>query len=282
MMPSPFYRRSALKAFWRGAIGAAGIVVAVAAMAANSVHAQEIITVPTRAGVTQSVFLARVPESPAAVALLFPGDGGNIRLRTEDGEIRFGPNNFLVRSRGDFIKNGVVAVVFDVPSDQSGGMNDSFRLGDQHATDVAAVIAILKKRFPALPFFAVGTSRGTVSAASIGKRLPEQIAGTVLTSSVFLAGRRGGRQGLSGFDFSAIKTRLLFAHHTKDGCNETPYHGASALAGRFALISVYGGLPAQSPPCDALSEHGFLGRESETVEAIVNWMLDKPYKKEIH
>jgi len=272
MMPSLFYRITALKTYW---------LVALVTLAASTAWAQEIITVPTRAGVTQSVFVARAPESPVAVALLFPGAGGDIRLRTEDGEIRFGPNNFVVRARGDFVKHGVVAVVFDVPSDQRGGMDDTFRLGEQHTGDVAAVIAVLKKRFPALPFFAIGTSRGTVSAASIGKRLPDQLAGTVLTSSLLLPGRRGGQQGLSGFDFSAIKPRLLFAHHKQDGCVFTPYRSAAALESRYPLISVSGGSPAQSGPCDPFSEHGFFGRESETVEAIVNWMLEKPYKKEI-
>lgn len=252
------------------------------ALLATAASAQEIITLPTREGVTQSVFVARAPENPLAVALLFPGGGGNIRIRTEDGQIRFGPNNFVVRSRGEFVKHGAIAVVFDAPSDQSGGMNDTFRLSKQHATDVAAVIAELKKRYPTLPFFVVGFSRGTVSAASLGRHMPDKLAGTVLTASLFLAGNRGGQQGLSGFDFASIKPRLLFVHHKQDGCNYTPYRSALALAERYPLISVSGGLPAQSAPCEALSEHGFLGREGETVEAIVNWMLDKPYRKEIH
>ncbi len=260
----------------------AHLTALLAALFVTTVSAQEIITLPTRDGVTQSVFVARAPEKPLAVALLFPGGGGNIRIRTEGGQIRFGPNNFVVRSRGEFVKNGVIAVVFDAPSDQSGGMNDTFRLGEQHATDVAAVIAELKKRHPALPFFVVGTSRGTVSAASLGRRMPDKLAGTVLTASLFIAGSRAGQQGLSGFDFASIKPRLLFAHHKQDGCTYTPYRSAAAQTGRFPLISVSGGLPAQSPPCDALSEHGFLGREGETVEAIVNWMLEKPYQKEIH
>ncbi len=247
-----------------------------------TVEAQEIISLRTRDGVTQSILLEREPTKPVAVALLFPGGGGNIRLRNDGGQIRFGPNNFLVRSRGEFVKNGVIAVVFDAPSDQQSGMDDNFRLGDQHSVDVAAVIADLKKRFPSLPFFAVGTSRGTVSAASIGRRMPDILAGTVLTASLFLPGKRAGQQGLSGFDFSSIKSRVLFAHHTQDGCNYTPYRDAAALAERFALISVSGGQPAQSAPCEALSEHGFQGRESGTVEAIVNWMLDKPYRKEIN
>jgi len=243
--------------------------------------AQEIVTLESRPGVTQSVLIEHVPEKPVAVALLFPGSGGNIRLRNEDGQIRFGPNNFLVRSRAEFVKHGVATVIVDAPSDQQGGMDDNFRLGDQHAADVSAIVLELKKRHASLPFFLIGTSRGTISAASLGRRMPDAVAGVVLTATLFLAGKRMGQQGLSGFDFSSIKPRLLFAHHRQDACTYTPYRSASALGGRFPLITVAGGLPAQSPPCEALSEHGFLGREAETVEAIVNWMLDKPFRKEI-
>jgi hypothetical protein len=245
-------------------------------------YAQEIVTVATRPGVTQSVFIARNPEQPLAIALLFPGGDGNIRLRNEDGQIRFGPGNFLVRSRLEFINRGVIPVIFDVPSDQSRGMDDNFRFSEQHATDVAAVLAELKKRYPALPLFVVGTSRGTVSAAALARRMPDAFAGTVLTATLFSAGNRPGQQGLSGFDFASIKTKLLFAHHKQDGCSYTPYRSASALAAQFPLISVSGGLPAKSTPCEAMSEHGFLGRESETVEAIVNWMVGKPYPNEIN
>jgi len=46
-------------------------------------------------------------------------------------------------------------------------------------------------------------------------------------------------------------------------------------------VSVAGGLPAQSPPCEALSEHGFLGREAAVIDAIVNWMLKRPFRTEI-
>jgi hypothetical protein len=64
-------------------------------------RAQEIVTLPTRPGVTQSFLIARLPQSPRAIAVLFPGSGGLIRLRAENGQIRFGQNNFLVRNRGE-------------------------------------------------------------------------------------------------------------------------------------------------------------------------------------
>jgi hypothetical protein len=242
------------------------------------------VTVAARDGVTQSYLLEAPPRAPHALAVLFPGSGGSIRLRHEDGGIGFSSTNFLVRSRHEFVVRGVATAVMDAPSDLPSGMDDDFRAGSRHRDDVRAVLADLGRRFPAVPVFLVGTSRGTVSAAYLGRALGSAIAGTVLTASVFLpSGRRAlhGGAGLSGFDFSSIKSRLLLVHHRNDGCNLTPYHAARRLADRFPLVSVSGGKPAVSAPCEALSEHGFLGREAETVEAIVAWMLQKSFRKEI-
>jgi len=249
--------------------------------AASLAQGQEIVTLQTRPGVTQSYFLTRVPGDPQAVAVLFPGGDGSIRLRTEDGRARFSPNNFLVRSRAEFVNRGVAAAIVDAPSDQQSEMDDTFRLGEQHHTDITAVVADLRKRLPGVPLFLVGTSRGTVSAAALGRRLDSAVDGTVLTATLFRAGRGMGQQGLSGFDFPTIKSPLLFAHHRHDGCAHTPYGDAARLADKYPLVSVSGGLPAKSAPCEALSEHGFLGREAGTVEAIVNWMLKKPFSREI-
>jgi len=41
------------------------------------------ITLPTRPGVMQSFFIANLGDQPKAVAVLFPGSGGLIRLRQE-------------------------------------------------------------------------------------------------------------------------------------------------------------------------------------------------------
>ncbi len=248
--------------------------------------AQEIVTLPSRPNVPQSYFLASLTKDPRAVAVLFPGSGGLIRLREEKGQIRFGPDNFLVRSRGEFIQRGAVAVIIDAPSDfqSGGGMNDEFRLGEGHFTDISTVIADLGKRFPVLPIFLVGTSRGTISAAALGARFGPQIAGVVLTATLFRQSNpraKEFRPGLSRFDFDTIKVPLLFVHHVGDQCNETPYSDAARLSDKYPLISVAGGLPPKSIPCEAFSAHGFFGKEAETVEEMVNWMLKKPFRTEI-
>ena len=88
-------------------------------------------------------------------------------------------------------------------------------------------------------------------------------------------------QGLSKFDFAAVKVPLLFVHHVNDQCQSTPYGDAARLSEKYPLISVFGGPVPQSGPCEAFSQHGFLGKEAETVEQIVNWMLKKPFREEV-
>lgn len=250
-------------------------------------HGQEIVTLDTRAGATQSYLLV-TPKNvpPQAAAVLFPGGNGNIRLRFERDRIRFSSNNFLMRARQIFAGHGVAVAVMDAPSDHQGeGMTNSFRKGEQHVADLRAVIADLKRRFAGAPVFLVGTSMGSVSAAYVSRALESGVAGAVLTASPFIESGRRSRHGdnnLRDFNLTHIPVPLLLAHHRDDGCYVSPYGEAQRRAAKHPLISVIGGQPPVSDPCEGQSQHGFLGRETETVEAIVNWMLKKPYAKEIN
>jgi hypothetical protein len=250
-------------------------------LVALTAHAQEIVTLDTRPGVTQPFFIAGMGGVEAkAVALLFIGGGGYIRLRMEDGQPRFGAQNFLPRARAEFIRNGILPVVMENPSDQQGhqGMNDAFRASTQHAGDVRAVVAEVKRRHPGLPVFLVTTSRSTISGAHLARALGDEVAGVVLSSSLFYVGQRSA---LAGFDFATIKRPLLLVHHREDACPSTPYTDADRLSAVFPLVSVKGGKPPQSGPCDPFAPHGFFGKEAETVDAIAAWMLQRPYRKDI-
>jgi hypothetical protein len=251
---------------------------------AMSAQAQEIVALQTRPGVTQAFFIAGMGEhKPEAAAMLLIGGGGNIRLRTEAGEIRFSQGNFLPRARREFIRNGILPVILDNPTDQQAGegMSDGFRESREHYTDIRAVRGELYKRFPELPVFLVGTSRSTLSVAYLARWLQTDIQGAVLTSSMFYTGGRNPRPVLVGFNWSQIRPPLLFVHHQDDGCGATPYGEAARLGGRYPLITVRGGKPPESGPCEPLSNHGYFGKEAETVDAIAAWMLKKPYPKEI-
>jgi hypothetical protein len=244
-------------------------------------HAQEIVTLDTRPGVTQSFFIAGMGgRKPEAAALLFIGGGGNIRLRMEEGQPKFGAGNFLPRSRLEFIRNGILPVIMDNPSDQQAGsgMSDAFRQSEAHAADVRAVLAELRRRYPGLPLFIVTTSRSTISAAYLGRALGDEVAGVVLSSSMFYLMRR---PLLASFNFDSVKVPILFVHHREDACESTPFHEADRLGARFPLVAVRGGKPPESGPCEPFAPHGFFGKEPETVDAIAAWMLKKPYRREI-
>ena len=260
-----------------------GALALLAALAATG-EAREVVTLGVGDGVTQSYLLA-VPEGgPQAVAILFPGGYGKIDLAAIAGRLALERGNFLVRARGQFVDRGVATAVLAAPSDQPSGMTDEFRLGPRHAADVAAVVADVKTRLPGVPVFLVGTSRGSVSAGPVGARIGEAVAGVVLTSSMFGATHPRAPEpgpGLSRFDFATLRVPVLLVHHRDDKCGSTAYADARHLSKRFPLVSVKGGLPARSAPCEALSAHGYLGQEAETVEAMVGWMLGKPYRREI-
>jgi pimeloyl-ACP methyl ester carboxylesterase len=246
----------------------------------SPVSAEEIVRLPSADGATLPYLLsADLPAAatkPQIVAILFNGGEGVIGL-TEKGIPQPG-GNFLVRWRKSFVARGIPVGLIDVPSD-SQGMSDHFRMSQRHFDDVAAVADDLQRRFPGTRLFLIGTSRGTVSAGYAGAALAPRLAGVVLTSSIFKATRAGS--GLAGFDFTVIKTPLLFVHHVDDSCHVTPYFTAKSLAEKYPLISVKGGKEPRSGPCDPFSPHGYFGKETETVNAIVDWMMGKPYPANI-
>jgi hypothetical protein len=240
--------------------------------------AQELVQSAPRPGVTQSFFIGRA-QAPKAVALLYSGGHGEIHLRLEGGRPAFQAGNFLLRSRGEFIRNGILPVIVDVPSDFPEGVSDAYRRSEAQVADARAVLAAVHARFPGLPVFIVTTSRSTLSGAHLGRALDGgEIAGVVLSSSMVDS---GPWESLVGFDFKAVKAPLLFVHHRNDGCQATPYAAAARMAEGFPLVSVEGGLAPKSGPCAPFAPHGYYGMESRVIDAMAAWMLKQPFPKDI-
>jgi alpha-beta hydrolase superfamily lysophospholipase len=171
-------------------------------------------------------------------------------------------------------------VLVDVPSDEATGVPDNYRSGEKQVADTRAVLAEVRKRAPRLPIFILTTSRSTLSGAQLGRSLgPDEVAGVVLTSSMIVPGRSW--QSLASFDFKSVKVPLLFVQHRADGCQATPYPALAKAAEGFPLISVSGGKPAESGPCDPFAAHGYFGVEPQTVDAISAWILKKPFPTEV-
>lgn len=232
----------------------------------------------TRPDVQQGILVGRPQGEAKGAVLLFPGGNGTNSFRKQGDKFRLG-NNFLVRSAPLFIQEGFVAAIVDAPSDHSSGMGDGFRTGTEHLADIQAAVNHLAKE-GTRRIFLIGTSRGTLSVASLSTKLKHpQVAGFVLTSSM---------DAVAGMPLDEVASPVLVVHHAQDACRSTTYSSAQAAYGRLAksarkhFITVSGGDTPISQPCQALSAHGFLGKEREVVRAIAQWIKGEAAPAQIH
>jgi pimeloyl-ACP methyl ester carboxylesterase len=195
----------------------------------------------------------------------------------------FGPRaiNFLVRSRQGFAERGFLVAVLDVPSDRMADALVRFRTGPEHATDVRALIAVLRAEAP-VPVWLVGTSMGSVSAGSVAARLTEGGPdGIVLTSSVTRYSR-SMIEPLEDVALDKIRVPALVVHHRDDGCQASPYANTAWLmrklsaAPRRELLTFSGGDTPRSDPCEPLAPHGYYGIEAKVLDAIADWIKATP------
>lgn len=242
-----------------------------------SAHAldEQIRTIPTRAGITESFVLIRPSGPPVASLILLMGGRGALGLQR--GPLTARNTNFLVRTRQRFADKGFLVAVLDVPSDRTSQALVGFRTGPEHAADVRALIATLRAETP-VPVWLVGTSMGSVSAASVAARLTDGGPdGVVLTSSVTVRPREMG-ESLQDVELDRIRVPVLIVHHRDDACPSSRYADTSwamrrlSAAPKKELLTFSGGDAPQSPPCEPLAPHGYFGIEDRVVDAIAGWI----------
>jgi len=238
---------------------------------------ERVVDVPTRPGVTERLLIVAPEGPPKAAVILFAGGHGGLQL-TPEGRFGWGAGNFLVRSRRLFAEHGLLAVVIDAPSDrQREPFLQGFRMSREHAADVGAVVAWLRREAQ-VPVWLVGTSRGTQSAAAVAVELSggrEAPDGLVLTSSIL---RDRSERPVPDEHLDRLFLPVLVVHHRADGCPACPYGDLPRLerqirnTPRHQVIAFDGG-EDEGDPCGAKAHHGYNGIEPEVVEAIARFVL---------
>jgi pimeloyl-ACP methyl ester carboxylesterase len=231
---------------------------------------QGLIYVDTRSEVKVPLFYIRVPAAKSTVILL-TGGSGDIGLK--DGIPT--TTNFLIRSRDLFAANGFNVAIIDLPSDKN-SFAFSFRNTSRRTEDIRLITSFLKKA-NGLPVWLVGTSRGTILAASAAAAFGiGELAGIVLASS-FTSMKKGGETVLSQ-NLGAIRIPVLILHHERDACQNCPPAEAALVfkdlknAPIRKLVYVNGGENPSGDPCQATHWHGFVGMEKEAVDLISAWI----------
>lgn len=261
-----------------------GLFAAVVVLAiASAARADEIaVTIPTRAGVTET-FAFAAPAEPVAALVLLPGGEGVIGVSDRGGQAAIArPGNFLIRTRQMFVAAGFATLALDAPSDRADGLDETFRKGADNAADIAAAVAWLRQKVTA-PVWVVGTSMGSISAANAAVRLGNKIDGVVLTSSVSAPVRRlkDASSGVLDLDLAAIAVPALVMDHTRDACPSSPPGNAEVIAKRMgksprkAVVMIEGGAEPKSEACQPFAYHGYYGAEDKAVAAIVDFVKAK-------
>jgi predicted esterase len=237
----------------------------------------ELLTLPTRDGVTESLYVQAPGVTPPWVIILFAGDDGALHLKA-DGPTTLG-GNFLIRTASYWVQQGDAAVLIDTPSDYANGIEDRFRHSADSLRDVEAAVQALRKRFPSSRIALVGTSRGTSSVGNVIERNPGLVDAFVLTAPVSIA--RKDRAGVSGLNTDGTKLRVLVLSNRNDACPAALFYGAKQLADKnhfnfIAVESTDGGGDRQAE-CSGHSPHGFLGIEDQVLGEINRWLAGLPH-----
>ena len=254
-----------------------GMLFTAGALTGNLSTAQ-VVDIPTRSGVTERIQLLPAPQAKATVLLLAGGHGG-LQMQ-QDGSLKWGRGNFLVRAAPLFVQQGVNAIIIDAPSDrQSTPFLSGFRQSAEHVSDLKAVIAWARANTTG-PVWLVGTSRGTQSAGYAATQLQGKDGpdGLVLSSTI-LTDPKG--RPVTAMDLGQIRIPTLVVHHEQDACSHCAYSDVPALMNKLTsapqkqLLSFKGG-GNKGDPCEAFAYHGFNGLEAEVVQQTVAW-INQPH-----
>ncbi|NQV84262.1 MAG: hypothetical protein HQ494_10625 [Rhodospirillales bacterium] len=113
-----------------------GLMVFIAVQAlASGAWADEFVSVELESGETQG-FLFDAPDNPVGSLILFAGGHGWLNLSGTS--IGWGDNNFVVRTREQYVEKGFQVAVVDTPSNKK-KINAIFRMSDEHGAGIRAV-----------------------------------------------------------------------------------------------------------------------------------------------
>ena len=256
----------------------------------------EVATIQTHARTTTRYAFERPtspPQGQAIAVVLLPGGGGHLDLDAQ-GCPRALKGNSLVRSIPHFRDLGLATALVDSPSDYTGDDGlAGFRTSSEHAEDLGKVIADVRARAGGAVWL-VGTSRGTLSAASAASRLsgPSAPDGIVLTSAVTSGAQSRQKPWVSQtvFDVSLDRIRVpfLIVGHAADTCARSPASAMERVAARIGgtrkqVVTVTGGPGTPTGPqasieaCVGRAPHGFIEQEAEVAAGIARFVRGGRY-----
>jgi hypothetical protein len=251
-------------------------------------YTKSVVDVAVRPGVTvRYLAITSIFGPPSKAVILFAGGNGLLNIDASGAITTDLQHNFLVRSRFKFANHGLYVAIVDTAGAMT--INGMDRLSKWYAADIAKVIIDVRLR-SGQPVWLVGTSSGTLSAASVAARRPLVDApttkvnfsrpdGIVLISTQAKLVDNFCEKIVFDAALANINVPAFTVAHVDDDCACSPPKGRLLVLTKLTNSLVkesqlfMGGLPQVSRhACDALTPHGFYGIESSVVSAIANWV----------
>jgi len=252
------------------------------------VFADEVVTLESRSGVTQSFLLLEPNEEPKGIILMFPGHKGVVKFKKFFGRISVSGRGGFTASKDTYVtyrNNGMVVALVAPPSDMRKGMDTAFRSSEAHLTDIYAVISYLNRRYQKAPYLH-GHCLSSLSAASVATKLNNKgISGLILSSP-----RSRGRLGaVTDYKKDVIRLPVLLIQHIEDPCKGTPYRNLEKIkqfyessSQKVDVIVISGGDTSQVGPTSCQNRaHAFHGLQKETASAVARWTQGEDFQRNI-
>jgi pimeloyl-ACP methyl ester carboxylesterase len=225
-------------------------------------------------GIERVVFTS--PANPTAILVMFAGGDGTVEI-ADSGTIYRHAGNFLLRTRPLWLAQGFSVEILGAPNNTS--LNGR-RQTEAYADAIGRAVDFARTR-ARVPVWLVGTSAGTTGAANGAARLTGRLAGLVMTSSV--SRRYNAGETVFDTELGAIAIPVLIVANRGDSCAVTPPDDAATIAAaltrspRKEVVYVESD-QIESPPCEAMSPHGYLAIEAAVVQRIADWIRATPAK----
>jgi pimeloyl-ACP methyl ester carboxylesterase len=225
--------------------------------------------IPLAGGGSERALLAG-PTNPPAILVMLAGGDGIVEISNSGAITRLG-GNFLLRTQALWLGKGWAVTVLGPP-------NGASLLGQRHTPAYADAIsraADFARTRANAPVWLVGTSQGSTAAANGAAHLGHKVAGVVLSSSV--TGQNNSGETVFDSEPGAIVVPALIVANQGDTCPSTPAADANTIAAalsrspRKEVVYVQSD-QTRSPPCEAMSPHGYFGIEAEVVQRISDWI----------
>lgn len=257
------------------AISLVGPAISIARPAEAASPAQSVIALTLPSGGRMQALLA-VPAQPVGAIVMFPGGDGELGLNP-DGSIRH-DDNFVVRTRSQWLARGYAVLIPDAPSvDEAAPRTLRGRRSTPAYAAWVGALAARARSAVAEPVFLLGTSQGAIAAANGAEHAaPGALAGLILMEAVSRLG--GSHESVFSTNLSAIRSPVLIVANRDDRCDVAPPDDAPRIAAALTqapsvrVLKVSGGADVSRRACGSLSPHGYDGIEAPVIAAVAGWM----------